>query len=86
MLQPDISAVATIFMLGGLMFFLAGGDLKQIFILMVVAVLIGWIIVQFNPTGSDRIEKYLLGLKDPTLGSYHVQRSLEAIVREVGSG
>jgi len=81
MLQPDISAVATIFMLGGLMFFLAGGDLKQILLLMIVAVLIGWIIVQFNPTGSDRIEKYLLGLKDPTQGSYHVQRSLEAIIR-----
>ena len=28
-LQPDISAVLTIMLLGGLMFFLAGGDLRQ---------------------------------------------------------
>ncbi|MGW8251490.1 MAG: FtsW/RodA/SpoVE family cell cycle protein, partial [Anaerolineales bacterium] len=29
-IQPDLSAVITIFMMGGIMFFLAGGDLKQI--------------------------------------------------------
>ena len=29
-LQPDLSATVTIFIIGGIMFFLAGGDLKQI--------------------------------------------------------
>ncbi len=32
-LEPDISAAITIVLLGGLLFFLAGGNLKQIFIL-----------------------------------------------------
>lgn len=79
-LQPDLSAVATIFILGGILFFLAGADLKQIIILIVFASLVAWIIVQFSATGQERVEFYWLGLKDPTRASYHVRRSLEAMV------
>lgn len=79
-LQPDLSAVITIFILGGVMFFLAGGDLRQITLLVVVAALVGFIIVQINPTGSERLANFLPGLKDPTLAPYHVQRSLGAFV------
>src|SRR5574341_1051952 len=32
--QPDLSAAATVFLIGGLLFFLAGGDLKQIVMLL----------------------------------------------------
>ena len=81
LIQPDFSAVITIFILGGLLFFLAGGDLKQIVILLLVALLIGWGITQLSSTGAERIDHYLAGLKDPTQGSYHVRRSLEAIVK-----
>jgi cell division protein FtsW len=80
MIQPDLSAVVTILTLGGLMFFLAGGDLRQIAILLLVSILIGVLVIQVHPTGSERIADYLAGLKDPTEGSYHVQRSLEAFV------
>ena len=80
-IQPDFSTVATIFFLGGLMFFLAGGDLKQIGILMVVALVIGFGIVQLAPTGAARIEYFIAGIQDPTQGSYHVRRSLEAIIK-----
>lgn len=80
-LQPDLSAVFTILALGGMMFFLAGGDLKQIAILLIAAVIIGWIVVQVTPTGSGRIGPYLAGLKDPTQGAYQVRRSFEAFVR-----
>jgi cell division protein FtsW len=80
-IQPDFSAVATIFLLGGLMFFLAGGDLKQIGILMVIALVIGLVIVQLAPTGAARIELFIAGIQDPTQGSYHVRRSLEAIIK-----
>jgi cell division protein FtsW len=80
-LQPDLSAVFTIFALGGMMFFLAGGDLKQIAILLVVALIVGWIVVQLSPTGSGRIGPYLAGLKDPTEGAYQVRRSFEAFVK-----
>jgi cell division protein FtsW len=78
--QPDLSAVITILFLGGTLFFLAGGDLRQIGIMLVVAVLVGWLVVAVNQTGGERVASYLVGLKDPTNASYHVQRSLEAFV------
>jgi cell division protein FtsW len=78
--QPDLSAAATVFIIGGLLFFLAGGDLKQICILLVIAFAAGWAVVQISPTGHERVAEFIAGLKDPTQASYHVQRSFEAIV------
>ncbi|MCJ7432342.1 MAG: putative lipid II flippase FtsW, partial [Anaerolineales bacterium] len=78
--QPDLSAAATILMMGGLLFFLAGGDLKQIGILLVVAVIAAWIVVSISATGSQRVIDFVAGLKDPLQASYHVRRSFEAIV------
>ena len=79
--QPDLSAVITIFAMGGIMFFLAGGDLKQIGFLLLLAILFGWVIVALNSTGSERVSSYLAGLRDPFQASYHVRRSLEAFVK-----
>ena len=79
-LQPDLSAAATVFILGGTLFFLAGADLRQIIFLMVLAIIVAWIVVQFSETGQTRVGDYWIGLKDPTQASYHVRRSLEAIV------
>ena len=80
-LQPDLSAAATVLILGGLLFFLAGADIRQIIFLLVLAVIMGWIVVQFSVTGQDRVGSFLAGLKDPTHASYHVQRSFEAIIK-----
>jgi len=79
-LQPDLSATGTIFLLGGLLFFLAGGDLRQIVFLIIIALATGWIVVQFSSTGRERLAAYMSGLEDPMQSSYHVRRSLEAIV------
>lgn len=79
-LQPDLSATVTIFILGGVLFFLAGADKKQIVILMFFASVVAWVIVQFNATGQKRVAIYWLGLINPSEASYHVQRSLEAII------
>jgi cell division protein FtsW len=78
--QPDLSAAATLLIMGGLLFFLAGGDLRQIGFLLVVAVVAGFLVVQISPTGRVRVAEFLAGLRDPTQASYHVQRSYEAIV------
>lgn len=80
-LQPDISATATIFILGGLLFFLAGGDLRQIVFLFVVALVVGFLIVQVSPTGRERLDAFWIGIQDPMQASYHVRRSLEAVVK-----
>ena len=68
-LQPDLSAAGTVLILGGLLFFLAGADIKQIVFLLVLAIFMGWVIVQFSATGQDRVSTFLAGLKDPTHAS-----------------
>jgi len=80
-LQPDLSAAGTVLLMGGLLFFLAGGDLKQILVMLAVTLFVSWLVVQVSATGQKRIADFILGLKDPTQASYHVRRSFEAIVK-----
>jgi cell division protein FtsW len=80
-LQPDLSAAGTVLVLGGLLFFLAGADIKQIVFILILAIFMGWVIVQFSVTGQDRVASFLAGWEDPTHASYHVQRSFEAVVK-----
>jgi cell division protein FtsW len=80
-LQPDLSAVGTIVLLGGMLFFLAGGDVKQISLLVVGVVIIGAFVVTVSPTGKERVGSFLIGLRDLTKASDHVQRSIEALAR-----
>jgi cell division protein FtsW len=78
--QPDLSAAGTVLMLGGLLFFLAGGDLKQIGVLLLIASVAAWIVASISLTGQERISDFVAGIKDPLQASYHVRRSFEAIV------
>jgi len=78
--QPDLSAAGTVLILGGLLFFLAGGDLKQIGVLLVIAVIAGGMVVSVSLTGQERVSDFIAGIKDPLQASYHVRRSFEAIV------
>jgi cell division protein FtsW len=80
LIQPDLSAAITVVMLGGILFFLAGGEWRQIALTMVVAGLVGWVIVNVYPTGIARIRDYVDGLRNLLNASYHVQRSLEAVI------
>jgi len=41
MMQPDLSAALTVLLLGGILFFLAGGDWKIIIMVLVLALLVG---------------------------------------------
>ncbi|MBI5955236.1 MAG: cell division protein FtsW [Chloroflexi bacterium] len=78
--QPDLSAAATVLILGGLLFFLAGGDLKQIGGFLVIAVIAAWFVSSISLTGQQRVADFMAGIKDPLQASYHVRRSFEAIV------
>ncbi len=80
LIQPDISAAFTIIILGGILFFLAGGAWRQIALTLAATMLVGWIVVNIYPTGIKRIGDYLAGLHDPMQASYHVRRSLEALI------
>jgi cell division protein FtsW len=80
-LQPDLSAAATIFILGGMLFFLAGGDLRQIAFILVVGLIVSWFVFRFHPTGSQRVAEYMVSIKDLTNAPMHLSRSLEALVK-----
>lgn len=80
-LQPDLSAAITILMIGGLMFFFAGGEMQHIMIAMFVALIVVAFAIFVIKTGEERISAYILGLQDPSAASYHLQRSFEAIVK-----
>jgi cell division protein FtsW len=81
LLQPDLSATFTILFLGIMLFFLAGGDWRHILLVFVIAGILVWILVQLYPTGNARLTSYIAGLQDPIQASYHVRRSLEAVVK-----
>lgn len=80
LLQPDLSAAATVIIIGGIQFFLAGADWRQIVIAIASAALIGILGVKFYSTGASRLNDYLAGLKDITNSSYHVMRAMEAVI------
>ena len=80
-LQPDFSAAMTILVMGGLMFYLAGAELRQVILVIIAAIVIGFLVVKFTTTGSDRWDKYIAGLTNPNLASDHMQRVFEAISR-----
>ncbi|HKJ26549.1 MAG TPA: FtsW/RodA/SpoVE family cell cycle protein, partial [Anaerolineales bacterium] len=79
--QPDISATFTVVMLGGILFFIGGGDLKQVFILVMVAVLFGILVVMLMPTARDRMMGFTSGLSNIMDAPFHVRRSVESFVR-----
>ncbi|MDY6866615.1 MAG: FtsW/RodA/SpoVE family cell cycle protein [Chloroflexota bacterium] len=81
LLQPDLSAAITVLLLGVMLFFLAGGDLKIILLVAIAAIIIGLPLMYLYPTGRARMNSYLVGLNNPLESSYHIQRCLEAIVK-----
>lgn len=81
LLQPDLSAAATIVVLGGLMFFMAGADWKQITIALAGSAAVGWVGLKVYPTGATRFTDYISGLKDITQSSYHIMRALEGVIK-----
>lgn len=77
--QPDISAAATVFILGLLMFFLAGGSFAQIIIFVIVAgSLGGGLISLVKPDALDRVRVFVLGLLDITAVPSQVEASISA--------
>jgi cell division protein FtsW len=78
--QPDLSAGLTIVVLGGLLFFLAGGEWRQIAMVIVVTLLLGWLLVSIYPTGMIRVTTFISGIQDPAQASEHIRHSFAAII------
>lgn len=78
--QPDVSAAATIIVLGGILFFIAGGKLHQILLVVGITAVLGFVVVKLSTTASTRLLDYWNGLQNPEQASDHVKWSLEAII------
>lgn len=78
--QPDISTAATIVIVAGVMFFLAGADLIQIVVTGAIVGVIGFVYV--STLGPDyaqgRLTSYVSGVSDLTEADYHVQQAIIA--------
>ena len=77
-IEPDLSAALTIFVLGGILFFLADAELRQIVMIVLIMTIIGVIFLRFSPSGLDRVMEYWNGLQNPSSASDHVQYSLRS--------
>jgi cell division protein FtsW len=79
--QPDLSTAVVIFITSGLMFFLAGADIRQIVVSLLAVVIMGYTVISFKllpPYAVDRINTYVAGITDLTQTSYHTQQALIA--------
>lgn len=79
--QPDLSAGAMVFILGGLMYYLAGSDALETTALFLVAGVLGYIVLRFNPIDNDRVQFFIDGWNNILASSDHVMHSLVAFVR-----
>jgi len=81
-IQTDVSASVTVFALGILLFFMAGGSLVQIFILLIISGTLGSGIVALRkPEVYQRIVDFWVGIQDiNTIGSEQIAKSFTAFI------
>lgn len=82
MVQSDLSTLIVITSGAGFLFFMAGGKIKHIGILMILGVSAFFILALFAPYRADRIKVFLNPGYDSQDTGYHINQSLIA----VGSG
>jgi cell division protein FtsW len=81
-IQTDVSASVTVFALGMILFFMAGGSLVQIFILLIISGTLGAGIVALRkPEVYQRIVDFWIGIQDiNTIGSEQIAKSFTAFM------
>jgi cell division protein FtsW len=78
LMEPDLSAVLTVAMVGFLMFYLAGAHLSQSLFITLGGAGVGYMLIRLTNTGRERWADYMAGLVNVEEASYHVQHSLQA--------
>jgi cell division protein FtsW len=78
--QPDISTAATIIVVAGIMFFLAGADLIQMGVAGAIIIVVGVLYVTtIGPEyAQGRVESYMSGSADVTQVHSHIQQAIVA--------
>lgn len=79
--QPDNSAAITVVFLGALLFYLAGSDMKQIILLILISAGFAVAAILISNTVRERLTIFVNGLLNPNKAGYHAQRAMAAISR-----
>lgn len=79
--QPDKSAAAMITLLGFLMYYLADSDALQIFLMVVGALVVTYVMLVFNPLGINQVDNFKIGWEDVVNLHPHVKHAVVAFYR-----
>ena len=79
-LQPDISTTITIFIVAGLMFFLAGANILHLTGVLGLMGIAGYILMEIFGYAQERVGSYIAGLADLTQTNYHAQQAMIAFL------
>ncbi len=80
--QPKITTAILIVATAGIMFFIAGAELKQLLLILVVGTLTFGLVLNYSSYANERLDLYWESVWDPIRSSeYQVQRSVEALAR-----
>ncbi len=77
--QPALSAAILIGLISFTMFFVAGADLKQVLVAGGLALVVVIIMMITLPHASQRVDDFMIALRDPEQASYQVRQALAAL-------
>ena len=80
MLQPDVSTAATIFVVTGVMYFLAGANIYSLVGVMGLLGAVGAVLSQQLLYTEDRVSSFTAGLGDLSEASHHAQQAIIAFI------
>jgi cell division protein FtsW len=80
--QPEISTAILIVATAGVMFFIAGAELKQLLVILIVGTLTFGGVLNYSSYAKGRLDRYWESIWNPMQSSeYQVQRAVGALVR-----
>ena len=80
-LQPKISTAVLIVLTASIMFFIAGAELRQLFVVGLGGSATFWLIIRYSSYAGPRIERYLASISNPLNSQeWQATRTLRAIV------
>ena len=80
-LQPDLSTAVTIFIVAGLMYFLAGANILHLAGAIGLMGAAAYVLTEVFGYAQDRVGYYIAGLTDFTQASYQAQQAIIAFLR-----
>lgn len=82
LLQPDLGSLAIIALISGLLFFLGGGKISHVLIIILIGAFLFFGVISVMPEKAERLNTFLNYDKDPLGAGYQVKEALVS----VGSG